>query len=838
MSTADSFLFTQRDLNCLSDPDRSTRKRALEKILKEAQRLNVNTAGACEALAKDFLLLHAHLLRCLKDQAEKCRELAANILNVLFPLLKDAGEFVVPTFESVRERIGCFPQQEESEEVRLELLVLTNNLIKVSRDRLQVAIPEVALILEKSCTDKFPDAKKLTADTVALVCEQFWVPGMKEHVPAISKALQQNFSHQQQKVRVASLQAIGALLIHDCSILKDVLPHVAKFNVDRSKQLREEVLKTAALWLKTLDIAEAPAILPILLHGAADEIDQVQQLSVDLMEEVGNALEGKCEAKESMVEEDEFDEAVLSLYPKAFHGGRPGKGARLLTASHLKSILQQLLAELADWTAGARQKAAVTLVNVLIYAERSITKHAEAVLSAFSRSCMDEDETVAQAILNCIRLAGGFMPADVFIGVVEANLASSSLSVSSKKNWAAVLGTLLEGSREGQVGPLVSSISAAVSELELSLPDTAEYQVHVCRILEACINRCGSQCARVRQQLMKSLLRLHSLKSSESIASRALESLLILSRILGECEGQGEEDFLFRMETESIVNSFCEEAPQWRRDSYNLYIFDSLTRRAGASLAPCLPACIRIFAVGADPQKDADVRSVLLLLLDDLLKQDALLDALRSHGGELLTLVVLPVCVWRAGKVACALRKGGMSCLRVMLNRRICNGEQVMRELGEGFKPGLLDSIVKSCMDDEDAEIRFITCGALSELFVMVRNRLDLEQIRTMYIELLKRMDDSNDRIRVEAAKAFAEFLPSVPRGYDSTQFEYLLRGLVVHLDDANEEVQEGVLPAVLRAAEISPQSFLSIVRECRGKHRRTEWCDRAIAYAEELSSA
>lgn len=31
---ASAKLYTQRDLNCLSDPDRNTRKRALEKILQ------------------------------------------------------------------------------------------------------------------------------------------------------------------------------------------------------------------------------------------------------------------------------------------------------------------------------------------------------------------------------------------------------------------------------------------------------------------------------------------------------------------------------------------------------------------------------------------------------------------------------------------------------------------------------------------------------------------------------------------------------------------------------------------------------------------------------------
>jgi hypothetical protein len=38
-------------------------------------------------------------------------------------------------------------------------------------------------------------------------------------------------------------------------------------------------------------------------------------------------------------------------------------------------------------------------------------------------------------------------------------------------------------------------------------------------------------------------------------------------------------------------------------------------------------------------------------------------------------------------------------------------------------------------------------------------------QVRTFYIELLKRLDDSNDTIRCEIAAAFKEFLASVPIG-------------------------------------------------------------------------
>ena len=79
-------LCTQRDLNCLSDPDRSTRKRALEKITKEAQARS--SSFTTDEVTQNLDLLHKPLLKCIKDPAEKCRELSVIILGTLIPLAK------------------------------------------------------------------------------------------------------------------------------------------------------------------------------------------------------------------------------------------------------------------------------------------------------------------------------------------------------------------------------------------------------------------------------------------------------------------------------------------------------------------------------------------------------------------------------------------------------------------------------------------------------------------------------------------------------------------------------------------------------------------------------
>ncbi len=68
----------QRDVNCLSDENRSTRKRALERLRKA-------TIGRCPGYDPAQLqsvceFLVKPLLRIFSDPVEKCRELSISLL--------------------------------------------------------------------------------------------------------------------------------------------------------------------------------------------------------------------------------------------------------------------------------------------------------------------------------------------------------------------------------------------------------------------------------------------------------------------------------------------------------------------------------------------------------------------------------------------------------------------------------------------------------------------------------------------------------------------------------------------------------------------------------------
>ena len=111
------------------------------------------------------------------------------------------------------------------------------------------------------------------------------------------------------------------------------------------------------------------------------------------------------------------------------------------------------------------------------------------------------------------------------------------------------------------------------------------------------------------------------------------------------------------------------------------------------------------------------------------LRQTELHASLANHGRTLLDETIVPVCVWRAGKVAAALRKGSVSCLQRLLEFRLVTADVLVAALGSGFEPGPLEPVLKSCLDDDDADVRFMTCGILRFLFAAVEGRLDSEQV-------------------------------------------------------------------------------------------------------------
>ena len=86
----------QRDINCLTDPDRNTRKRGLEsikKVLLGGKQLAEDVASSC------LELLHRPLMKLMDDPVEKNRELALQLLHGLLLLAPRQPRYQQPRQE-------------------------------------------------------------------------------------------------------------------------------------------------------------------------------------------------------------------------------------------------------------------------------------------------------------------------------------------------------------------------------------------------------------------------------------------------------------------------------------------------------------------------------------------------------------------------------------------------------------------------------------------------------------------------------------------------------------------------------------------------------------------
>lgn len=206
----------QRDINCISDPDRAVRRRALDKL----QRALNNEAQTTPVIVLQTLCsvhMKTALFACAgHDAVEKCREKALAIL--LFFAERDAMELSQTMLQDLvallGARMGKLPYPEPTEEIRLLLLQLLHLYLKqfaaapstaAGNNSLLSVIPDLANVLGKAAVDPFPDVKKITADC-AIVLSNGWRADVALQLGAIVKPMVTNLGHQHSRVRVGALQ--------------------------------------------------------------------------------------------------------------------------------------------------------------------------------------------------------------------------------------------------------------------------------------------------------------------------------------------------------------------------------------------------------------------------------------------------------------------------------------------------------------------------------------------------------------------------------------------------------------------------------------------------------
>jgi len=264
---------------------------------------------------------------------------------------------------------------------------------------------------------------------------------------------------------------------------------------------------------------------------------------------------------------------------------------------------------------------------------------------------------------------------------------------------------------------------------------------------------------------------------------------------------------------------------------------------AFALLESHLPLLLPVLVQSARPANDASVRSLALGFVYKLalLGQGSLLRAQDPELlGSLVVEILLPNCVWRAGRVASSLRLHALTVLHALLSHNL-----VPARLLQVLAPGLLP-VLKSNLDDDEARLRMLVLLLLQLLVTALPAhslKLDDDLLTELHRDLLKRLDDAHDDIRLQVVRALTLLLARVfppAAEYDKTDsyFRYIVQCFCVYLDDANPAVVEACFTFLKEAVQYNPRVFLQEIEQARSKQTTGHYCDQLIAFARQQQSA
>jgi dynein assembly factor 5 len=858
-----------RNINQLSDPDRSTRRRSLDKLKRTLLAAKPPDGATPQVMAVFFTtMMQQPLLKTLVDQVEKCRELSCEIITRFAGIIgaADVSELFKAIVPIVASRIGVQPFAEPAEEIRLVLVQLLTSILK--REETWSVIPDVieplALIMTKSLTDQFPDVKKECTICIRLVAKAS-KESLRAHVTPLVKAVVANMGHQHSKVRQTGVQALAVLLpcvgadgVEKLLDEKEVLlPMLRKTVYDRTPSVRKAFIKMLMRWLRKIETVHQfeGILLPFLLAGLADENPEIQKFALSEFEELGgewavnnaDKMGDKMGDKMDTGGEDGgdgdttmFDFGDMELPEPFKEGGRPSAGCRAMVRRVLPVMLPPILEETADWTANARARAALLLRSIIVYVEEATTDHLEGVVASLSASCRDEEEVVADAVYSCATLLGTFVDTPSLFAILLPQLRGTIAGQDTPQHLTAAL-VLTAATVQGMSG---SQLAAHLQELadglcqnglrESEVPELQEALANAVRgVLDTGDADCADQAVSLpltwvllqliattpadtdtREVAFESLAQLAELcgfKNVDALYSSHLPT--ILTRILPSDEDDGSDA--------STGGGF-----PWKNKAPRAALFDAVLRNCGKAVAESMPQIIPVIIAHLTPSNDPESRLFFLAMLESSLGDPSLNGGFRQFANGLLTDGIMPNAVWRAGRVASTIRKVAVACLYTLLKAGLAD-QQCLFQTAAQILP-----VLKGSLDDTDGNTRHLTCLCFQHLFLALPGALSDEPVRQIYPELLKRLDDSSDTVRRSVCLTFAAFLKAAPPvHFKGTVLDYMLDCFFVHLDDSDPVIQDAVLEVLRKARDLDKPLVLKKAQEVRARHRSPDYCDKVIAF-------
>lgn len=308
----------QRTINCLTDPDRSTRRGAIDALSTKLLRGDATTHAASPQVLQAALSgpLLQPLVTMLSDSVERCRAGALQLLLDASSAVPDLQQLLPALLGQLVLRVGMpHPPLEAAEELRLQIACLVSRIVeRAPPSLLNAHARELCILVGAGIEDAYHEIKKVSASALASFAPRVAPAALEPHIERLLQVLVAGLGHPHSRVRAALLGALDALMASGAVPLRMVegvvAPGLRPLAADRSPAVREACFTAVARWMGARSGGPgaaadspseedagsrchryAPVLLPLLLLGVSDASEAVASLSLSQLESVGDAWE-------------------------------------------------------------------------------------------------------------------------------------------------------------------------------------------------------------------------------------------------------------------------------------------------------------------------------------------------------------------------------------------------------------------------------------------------------------------------------------------------------------------------------------------------------------------
>lgn len=415
-SQADSIVL-YRLTSSIQSEDRKKRKAGLDEFYKIFFENN-STDISLEATLSE---LQKSLFKCLYDPSEGVRDSSINVINELIQRTEIDEEFISELIPILLWRLGENEVNEPSEEVRLRLVTMTNDIIVKMETKISPFTGDLIQILTRTLIDNYPKVRQMSCkcagNLASTAPRNFYDDSNKLIKPILA-----SFNHQHFRMRVAAIEALGKVVRYGNTKnlpSQEVFGSLAERLFDSNISVRSAVTKVIGDWLINMydRYSFFTKMIPLILTSLCDELPELRKEAWEIWSKAG--LQYQQENEQDLKDKMDFLNEKPSHYPPggefslyicqneslklnflvcAFSVLRPNLGCRTLVQRNICQITPALSKELEDWKNDIRIKSAQLLCWLVLHAETDITQHTETLLTTMYKACNQTDLRIVENV--------------------------------------------------------------------------------------------------------------------------------------------------------------------------------------------------------------------------------------------------------------------------------------------------------------------------------------------------------------------------------------------------------------------------------------------------------